>query len=424
MRCRCGWQNPEGLKRCQQCRRRLANWRALRRRVLDVAAAAGLVAALGLVWALDPGSAAPSAGAISTDVIPEGELGAEGNAAHVISRALRLAVTPPEYDDMGRLLATLGSGYRYEEIPMESLLDADRLARFDVVFATCGGVPDSWLSQQVGGAERGARGTYRADAEKSRQLHAALRSFVGRGGTLYVSDWQLQLLEIAFPELIDPAKRARGAVQTVRAEVVDQGLARRLGPAIELRFDKRAWYPAAFRSGEVTTYLRGGFTTLDGQATSGELLVKFPYENGNVVFTSFHNEAQNSATETELLRYLVFATVTAREEAHVRRTMVRGGFSPQERNLLSASSGGQPLSQEYQCRRPGPLRFVLSFEEQGAELRLAVAGPDGTRREQTGTKTFQIEVADARPGMWRYAITPLSVPYQHFPFVLTIGEKQ
>jgi len=78
----------------------------------------------------------------------------------------------------------------------------------------------------------------------------------------------------------------------------------------------------------------------DRAEQTGPLLVTFPHGEGTVIFTSFRNEAQNTEMEEELLRHLVFTTVTAREEGKIRRTMVRGGFSPTARNLLSASSGG------------------------------------------------------------------------------------
>jgi hypothetical protein len=142
------------------------------------------------------------------------------------------------------------------------------------------------------------------------------------------------------------------------------------------------------------------------------------------VFTSFHNEAQNTETELELLRYLVFTTVTAREDARVKRTMLRGGLSPQERSLLSASSGGEPVTETYETKARGRLQFVLAFEPQGAELELAVVGPDGKEHEKTGTRTFSIDIRDAPPGQWQYTITPLEVPYKNFPFTLTIGEEE
>jgi len=423
MRCSCGHENPDSAARCPRCGRLPARPLDPGRLAFDVVAGAGLVVALAVIWGLDPEEPSQPGNHLTTAVVEEPAPVDGQSPLPSARRTLRLAVTPPEYDDMGKLLATLGSGYQYTQIPMDTLLDADRLATYDVIFLTCGGVPEEWLGRRVGEGDRDAAGSFNARRWVVERLHDALRRFVARGGTLYASDWQLQLLEIAFPEFIDSSKRARGAVQTVRAEVVDEGLARRLGPFVELRFDKGAWYPAAFRDRDVTICLRGAFSTLEGRQASGPLLVKFPFESGNVVFTSFHNESQNTQTEMELLRYLVFTTVTAREEANVKRTMVRGGFSPTQRNLLSASKDSQPVAQVYECRRRGPLQFVLGFEDRGARLRLTVTEPGGRQHEQAGVQTFSLDIPDGQPGTWRYAITPLEVPFQNFPFTLTIGEK-
>jgi hypothetical protein len=409
MQCRCKADNPESATYCNRCGRSLAApdrarlWR-------DIAAAASLLVALAAVYGVDRCAASRpvSAGGVA-------QLGE--------ARTLRLAVTSPEYDDMGKLLSTLGAGYPFVETPMESLLEAEALRGYDVVFLTCGGVPPEWLGRRTGDAQRGAVGAYRPRPRIAARLKQALRGYVAGGGTLYVSDWQFQLLDLAFPEFIDPARRFKGDVQTVRADVVDPGLARRLGPTIELRFERPAWFPAAFRDAGVTRYLAGACRTIDGRQVRGSLLASFPFENGTVVYTSFHNETQNSQVEMELLRYLVFTTVTAREDAQVQRTMIRGGFSPTQRNLLSASQDTAPIQQEFVCRTRGPLRFALGFEEQGARLRLAVVGPDGSSREQSGDKTFAIEIPDAAVGAWRYTITPEHVPFANCPFTLTIGEK-
>jgi len=173
----------------------------------------------------------------------------------------------------------------------------------------------------------------------------------------------------------------------------------------------------------VTTYLRGTYRLRDGPEQTGPLLVTFPHGEGTVVFTSFHNEAQNTQMEEELLRHLVFTSVTAREEGKIQKTIVRRGFSPTERNLLSASSASRPFHQTYECQKRGPLKFVLGFEARGARLRLAVAGPGGLQAEKTGTETFTIDVDDAPAGTWQYTITPVKIPYENFPFTLTIGEK-
>jgi hypothetical protein len=67
---------------------------------------------------------------------------------------------------------------------------------------------------------------------------------------------------------------------------------------------------------------------------------------------------------------------------------------------------------------------VLAFDDRGARLRLAVVGPDGWRREESGTKTFQIDVANASAGTWHYTITPVELPSPNFAFELMIGEKR
>lgn len=421
MRCSCGHDNPVSAANCQRCGESLPPRTGPRRLLVDAGAAAGLLLALAAVFLIDRRTATSETGGsfggngnLEVEVVPD-------DTQRPIS-PLRIAVTPPVYDDMGRLLDTLGTGYRYTEIGMDDLLDGQRLARYDVVFVTCGHVPSKWGRWRPRQIRRGGR-IFTARPAIADRISEALRGYVGRGGTLYVSDWHFDLLQIAFPELVDHPKVASGAVGTVEAQVIDPGLQRRLGPTIELRFDKPAWRPAAFRGPQVTVHLSGTYETTDGDRATGPLLVQFPHGDGNVIFTSFHNEKQNSQTELQLLRYLVFTTVTAQTDAKVKRTLVRGGFSPVERNLLSASANDRSVTQTYKCSGGRHLQFVLGFEARGAKLRMSVTGPDGRQQQRTGTSTFTIDVPDAAAGQWKYTVTPLKVPYQNFPFTLTIGEK-
>ncbi|NLS91741.1 MAG: hypothetical protein GXX96_06120 [Planctomycetaceae bacterium] len=389
-----------------------------RRLILDASVGGALVLALLIVLVIDALSGQEAA---RQPVIQE--VVGETKPAELVATRLRLAVTPPEYDDMGSLLDTLGQGYQYETIQLDDLLAADRLKCHDVVFLTCGGVPTSWLSQRLRDSERGSAGVYRAKPETVRALYDSLRDFVRDGGTLYVSDFHFDVLVIAFPEYVDEQAVGRGAVQTIEATVVDEGLKGQLGEKISLRFDKRDWRPAAFRTTKVTTYLEGEFELLDGTRREGALLVSFPYGKGTVVFTSFHNEAQNSDIEKLLLRYLVFATVTAREQEDVRQVLVKGGFSPRQRNLLALTTEEQPITDSYQHEEVGPLQFVLGFANRGARLRLTVTSPGGERLEKSGQETFSIRIEQAKVGKWQYTIAPEQVPYRNFPFTLTVAEK-
>jgi hypothetical protein len=273
-----------------------------RRLILDVSVGVALVLALLIVLVIDTLTGPSSSESPLTETLvgkdPESEPAAP----------LRLAVTPPEFDDMGGLLDSLGHGYHYETAAFREFLEPETLKRHDVVFLTCGGVPTDWLSERLRDSDRGSAGVYRAKPQTVRSLYDNLRDFVRDGGTLYVSDLHFDVLVIAFPEFIDDHAVGRGAVQTVDAQVVDEGLRNQLGDEISLRFDKRAWRPAAFRQSKVTTYLQGEYELVDGTVRTGSLLVSFSYGKGTVIFTSFHNEAQNSDLEKLLLRYLVFTT--------------------------------------------------------------------------------------------------------------------
>jgi hypothetical protein len=377
------------------------------------------LAALGLVFLLRKHHGPNPAGAVALGQVGSGDATAKARPESF----LRLAVTPPEFDDMGQLLDTLGSGYRYTEIPYDDLLNGDKLAAYDVVFLTCSGAPPAWLGRRLSDGDRGSPGIFRLKEPIMDQLNKSLRQYVRQGGTLYASDWQFELVQIAFPEYVDEARVGRGAAQKVRAEVLDPVLQRRLGTSMELTFDKPAWRPAAFQGTEVHVDLRGRYELSDGRKVSGPLLVEFPFGNGNVIFTSFHNEAQNSKLELALLRHLVFTTVTARLDTKIRHTLVEGGFSPVERNLLSASTSQQSMSESYESHAVRDLQFVLGFENRGARLQLTVTGPDGRKLTKSGTSTIRIDEPQAPPGVWRWSVTPLAVPYANFPFTMTVGEK-
>ena len=73
--------------------------------------------------------------------------------------------------------------------------------------------------------------------------------------------------------------------------------------------------PGRFTGNDVQVLIRGTYKSVDAEQIEAPLLVKFRQGKGTVIFTSFHNEAQNSQQELQLLRYLVFSAVTAKEEA-------------------------------------------------------------------------------------------------------------
>ena len=392
--------------------------------LVDAALAVGLIVAVGLVFAVDRKKAPleSTGGQVQLRTVEDT---APSEPPAEPARKLRLGVTPPAggYDNMGKLLDSLGEGYKYKPFDLEDLRNPEKIGDYDVIFLTCSGVPLTWLKERIGASERAGADDYTPNEEVIKQVADDLRQFVEQGHTLYASDLHYKLVAKAFPEIAKETLAQRGKVQDLNAEVVDGGLRELIGGEMPLKFDQAGWYPAAFEGKDVTTYLRGKYTTDSGEEQTAPLMVKFPVHDGTVIFTSFHNEKQNNETELKLLRYLVFSAVTAEVETKVERTMVQGGFSPAKKNLFSASAGEPSATSVYHADKPGHLQFALGFQSAGAELKLTVVGPDGKKQEKQGTSTITIDLADAAAGDWKYTVTAIKLPNENFPFTVTVGQK-
>ena len=398
---------------------------SLRQIGTDAALAIGLFVALSAVYVVDRsglGRSATDAGPQALQTSQQSDLQI---SEAIAEKPLRIAVTRSEqvYDDVGRLLDELGKGYSYTQIDLADLSDYKKLADYDLIFVTCGTHPRSWLGAPIGLGDRPGVTSFTWNESVIEQVRRSLDQFLRNGGTLYVSDWQFAILKAAYPRDIDVSRMVPGAGrQEVEAAVVDQSLREVLGPSLLLKFDLDGWMPAAFKSGQMKVYLEGEYRAATGRKVRAPLLVKYPSGKGQIIFTSFHNEKQNSEAETKLLKFLVFAAVTARIETKVSTTLVNGGFSPSKQSLLSVDRT-QSVSRTYSTGKSGKLLFVLGFAQEGAELELQVRSPSGAVQSQRGTSTFQIELAEAVAGDYQYTITAHKVPYPNFPFTLTIGDK-
>jgi hypothetical protein len=389
--------------------------------LIDSLVATGLALALLLVIALDKLVFSSDPGTGSTGVkVEEPVIQVSKSAA---PRPPRIAVTQTyeekvrsqsgqqeleKWDDMPKLLDSLGEGYKYTIIPVSGLVDAKKLGEYDVLFYTCG---------------RGG-----ADSDITSRLH----DFVVNGGTLYASDWRYTAVALAFPDYQSERLQGSGAAGTIEADVVDPGLRDALGsPTVKLKFNLSQWKTAAFGNDllppedkdKVKVLIAGTYRQVKGDTATAPLLVKFQAGKGVVIFTSFHNEKQTSEVEKKLLNFLVFSAVTAKTEAEVAQTMLKGGFSPQKSNLLSASPESPSVTKTYHNKNAGPLRFSLGFENRGARLKLTVVPPKGEKREHVGTSTFSMDFRDALIGDWQYTVTAEVIPFPNFPFTLTVGES-
>jgi len=381
---------------------------------LDSIAGLALAAALAIVLLIDRVAAPPAIVRAGPNTL---EVRVIRKTEEAQTAQLRLAMVPTHrernnttgewmaWDDMGGLLRGMGKGFQYTEIAPQQLLENRRLLEsFNVLFLTC--------------------------APGGEELKDILRQYVANGGTLYASDWRYDAVAAAFPESVNAQLRGPGLKQSVRGEVVDPGLREAIGPHIDLNFDLPLWKPAAFGGPGTTVMIRGRYRKVRfpndpvGEPAEAPLLVRFGFGKGTVIFTSFHNEKQNSALEKTLLQYLVFRLVTAEVETAVAAAMSEGGFSPAKSNLLSTPKDNPSISKTFKLNRPGDLVFALGFRNEGATLSMHVRSPDGKNYTWEGTSTVVLEVPHAIAGDWTYTVTAKQLPYENFPFNVTVGEKR
>ena len=399
-------------------------------RIIDISSAVGLAIAVSLVFIIsgtddqddaggEPGSNGDPATPVVIDVGEPVEV-----QPTTTPKILKLGVVPGKFDDIGKLLDTLGKGYSFDVLELRDLESPKKLQEYDVIFIACGSDPDIWLGTATG--ETAGRNTslYTWDERYAKILGESIDEYTKQGGIIYASDWRRSLISLAFSEVLMRTNLESGKAQHATATVIDKGLAANIGNTIDLNFDLKGWRPAAFEGKNVKEYLRGDVELLNGKVVSLPLLVEITNGKGSVLFTSFHNETQNSEKEMLLLKYLVFASVTAEENARARDVLVQGGFSPSASDIFTSSDSQSSTVYEYPNPEKANLSFVLGFANQGAKLTMEIVDPQGkVVSAKTGSETFQISVNGAVAGDWVCRIKAEKVPFENFPYTLNVGSK-
>jgi hypothetical protein len=305
-----------------------------------------------------------------------------------------------KWDQMGAFLGKLGPGYRYDDISVDEFIlkhEKKKLGDYDVIFLTCN------LDDQ------------------DDKLKAPIQQFVSNGGILYATDWRYSAVAAAFPDLAVPALMQEGAAQMVEADLVNSALRDVLGKkTISLDFPLAEWKPAAFGGPGVEIMIKGTYSKLKGkEKVSAPLLVRFPFNKGSVVFSSFHYDAKNSVDKEKLLQFLVFSLVTASVDGDLQSRLGKGA-KRYGANVQSISPQGE-ISRLHDNKQVCALRFGLGFRGDGAKLRVSIKSPGGKQFTQDCEGTTILEVADAEPGEWRYTVTALDV-HANFAFLTAVGE--
>jgi hypothetical protein len=231
-------------------------------------------AAVGLVFGQEP---KPPAKPADRPMQPsQGPGTAYGGYPIPTATETRVGVTVSEYDDIPSVLKAIKVAYK--RVSTARL----KLEEFDVVFVGC------------------------ADESEFEQLPPAnIRKFVEEGGVLYVSDLSNSVAQKAFPEYMLELEE-EGKCGVFDCAVVDPQLKSLLGERVSLNFEDAFWaYPT-----QVSPKVRSLITCkVDHRVVP--ILITFNFGKGTVLFTSFHNHAETTAPEKQLVKALVTASVKA-----------------------------------------------------------------------------------------------------------------
>ncbi len=197
---------------------------------------------------------------------------------------LRIGVSARGCDDAGSVINSMGLNATL--IKHAQFRNLKLLSQYDLVFINC-------LADMTQIASDGLRLNPSKNAD-------SLRQFVANGGVLYVSDYALANISIPFPGFIEFGSKGDGPSGKVVARVVNEGLRELVGGTVPINFDT-IYAPVQSVTSECTIHLANG---------NEPILVSFPYAKGHVVYTSFHNGAQVSDQEAQLLRSIILQTIS------------------------------------------------------------------------------------------------------------------
>ena len=145
-----------------------------------------------------------------------------------------------------------------------------------------------------------------------------LQDYVSRGNTLLVSDWAYDLVEAAWPDMIDfygddevLDDAQVGVASRIAADVSSPDLNEAIGDQLSVEMNYSHWTLIEDVSSEVMVHARGdaiykpSSEENESEASQVPLLVSFEVGNGQVVFSSFHWNAQTAGSSDATMLALV-----------------------------------------------------------------------------------------------------------------------
>lgn len=284
---------------------------------------------------------------------------------NAFAQSSNLAVTPPNYDDMGAVLKKMGISVK--EVTSDDLNNLSTWKKYDAVYLNCGSIYPS------------DEGT------------AALKKYVQDGGVVYASDFSGQLIEAAFPDKInffgedkenpDSFNAKVGDSGEAEATIVDSGLASIVGKKkVNINFDLGGWVVIDSVNSGVRVHVTGD-AKIEGSGSETKVLkdkpfvVSFQEGKGEVLFTSFHNEAQTTEDLDKILIWFAAKAKAGKLAKESRSLGTKGGnFVLQE--VVDFISPDDSKSYKFNATGDGDFKVIINFEGNG-KVNVTVKDPEG-----------------------------------------------
>ncbi len=217
-----------------------------------------------------------------------------------------IAVISGDYDYIEGVLDNLGFEYTlynsydydyntYESVVSTFLRDPQEMEQYDVIFFNCGMATD-WEY-------------YESEVANN------LRDYVENGGSVYASDWAYWITEASYPNMLDfygsdsyDGEAQVGDAGTYDATVLDADMVSTLGSnSAEINYDLGVWIVPT-GSGSGVPLIRGTVSANYGYDSINAVLAARQYiGDGQMLYTSFHNEQQTTWHMDLLLEEIIFS---------------------------------------------------------------------------------------------------------------------
>lgn len=344
------------------------------------------------------------------------------NLPDVHATAQNLAVTFPDYDDMGAILTR--HGLKFKEIKEADLKNLGDINNYDAIYINC----TSTIGTEVVSPE---------DAK-------AVGDFVRGGGIVYASDFGASVIEAAFPDKIDfydldgdtktneSIGAGIGKSGVVEAKITDSGLAAVLGKkSINIDFNLDGWIVIKSVGSGVRVHMSGPVYVDDPsqpENVNADLpyVVSFSEGSGEVLYTSFHNEVQNTADMEKVLDWFATRTRTGRLVQDTRKIAVKDSGNQVLQEVVDTVDGGGEKSYEFKASGRADFGVILNFDG-GSGLGISVTDPGGSVivSEQVSKPPFVYQKIKAKKGTYVFKVKGENTGGKNLPFVLSaFGPKK